>query len=108
MGLSPASEVASKQLSTRQAAFRKGKRLLDKVIETKSRVRIEGVGRKEGDWLCLCLRVWEGGHGRLGGTSLQSRMAGTPEKGLKALIRGGSLTLEKALVGVEQTCVGQP
>lgn len=105
MGHSPASEVASKQLSTRQTPFRKGKRLLDKVIETLSRVRIEGVGRKEGDWLCLCLGVWEG---RPGGSSLQSRMTGTLEKGLKALIRGESLTLEEALAGVGQTYAGQP
>lgn len=70
MGHSPASEVASKQLSARQTPFRKGKRRLDKVIETLSRVRIE--------------------------------------KGLKALIRGGSLTLEEALAGVKQTYAGQP
>lgn len=45
--------------------------------------------------------MWEGGHGRPGGTSLQSRTTGTLEKGLKALIRGGSLTLEEALASVE-------
>lgn len=51
------------------------------------------VGLEEGDWLCKGLRVWEEGHGRPDGTSLQSRMTETLEKGLKVLIRGGSLTL---------------
>lgn len=46
--------------------------------------------------------------GKAGGSSLQSRTTGTPEKGLKALIRGGSLTLEEALAGVKQTYAGQP
>lgn len=40
-------------------------------------------GPRGGDWLCLCLRVWEEGRGRPDGASLQSRMTGTPEKGLK-------------------------
>lgn len=57
-----------------------------------SRVRISRVG--------LCLRVWEEGHGRPDDTSLQSRMTGTRGKGLRVLIRRGSVTLRKPLAGV--------